>query len=90
MEQTTHAKQIFQAVAKLVKEGKEVFSRKDVRDKLGLRPYEWQQSYTSIFQSMRCDPKGAPSVVETFKGVFKNISHGKFILTDKGKQLVNS
>ena len=85
----THAEEIIRTVAVLIKQGKIVFSRKDVRNKMGLDPYVWLYSYTAIFQSMRIDhPGGAPSVNPKFKGVFKRINRGKFVLTTYGKQII--
>ncbi|MDQ2902704.1 MAG: hypothetical protein ABI456_11160 [Ktedonobacteraceae bacterium] len=50
------AQEIMQAVAALVKqEGKEVFSREDVRLKLGVDRQMWEYRYTGIFQLMRSD-----------------------------------
>jgi hypothetical protein len=86
----TNAEEILQAVSTLVKEhGKEVFSRRDIRDQIGLDPDTWLYSYTAIFQSMRVDqPGGAPPVEKRYKGVFQQLSHGKHTLTEYGKQLI--
>ncbi len=86
----TRAEEILQAVSTLVKEhGKEVFSRKDIRALIGLDPDTWLSSYTAIFQGMRVDqPGGAPPVGKRYKGVFRQVGHGKHTLTEYGKQLI--
>lgn len=84
----THADEIMHAVVKLVKQEKKWFSRKDVRDEIGLSPHEWLYSYTAIFQGMRVDhPGGAPEVNRKFRGVFQRIERGKYVLTTYGKRL---
>lgn len=86
----THAEEIIQAVAKLVGQGKNLFTRKEVRDEIGVSQHEWLYRYTAIFQGMRTDhPGGAPEVGERFRGVFQRIERGKYALTDYGKRLVN-
>ncbi len=50
------AQEIMKAVAALVKQdGKDVFSREDVRRRLGVDRQTWEYSYTGIFQLMRSD-----------------------------------
>nr|BBH93301.1 hypothetical protein KTA_15000 [Thermogemmatispora argillosa] len=50
------AEEIIKAVAVLVKqEGKEIFSREDIRRQLGVDRPTWERSYTGIFQMMRSD-----------------------------------
>jgi hypothetical protein len=50
------AEEIMRAVAILVKqEGKEIFSREDIRRQLGVDRQTWERSYTGIFQMMRSD-----------------------------------
>ena len=50
------AQEIMKAVAHLVKQqGKDVFSREDVRQQLGVDRQTWEYSYTGIFQLMRSD-----------------------------------
>lgn len=86
----TNAEEILQAVSTLVKEhGKKVFSRKDIRDQIGVNQDTWLSSYTAIFQGMRVDhPGGAPPVGKRYKGVFRQVSRGKHTLTEYGKQLI--
>ena len=86
----THAEEILSAVSTLVKhQAKNTFSRKDVRDEIGLSTEEWMAGYTSIFQGMRVDqPGGAPNVGAKFKGVFWQVQHGEHALTDYGERLV--
>lgn len=88
----TNAEEILQAVSTLVKEhGKNVFSRKDIRDQIRIDPHTWLYSYTAIFQSMRVDhPGGAPPVGKRYEGVFQQVSYGKHTLTEYGKQLIGS
>lgn len=87
----THAEEIMRAVAVLVtKEGKEVFSRLDVREQIGVDAHVWQQSYSPVFQSMRADqPGGVPSVGTRFQGVFRQVAHGKHSLTSYGCKLLD-
>lgn len=86
----THAEEILKAVAKYInKTGKNTFTRKDIRDELGLTREEWLSGYTAIFQGMRIDhPGGAPNVTQRFKGVFKRIERGKYTLTRYGQQIL--
>ncbi len=86
----THAEEIMRAVAALIRrENKRIFSRKEVRDKIGLTPRRWLNSYTSIFQGMRSDhPGGAPRVRDRFKDVFRQVKRGKHMLTRRGNQLL--
>jgi len=73
----THAEEIVQAVAVLIKQGMNIFSRKDVRDQIGVGHDVWMSGYTAIFQGMRIDHPGrAPSVSSKFKNVFKRVEHG--------------
>lgn len=52
--EATHAGQILGAVAHIVlQEGRRTFTRKVVRDKIGLSADEWMAGYTAIFQAMR-------------------------------------
>ena len=84
----THAEEIIRAVATLIKQGKKVFSRKDVRDQIGLSADEWQLGYTAIFQAMRIDhPGGAPQIGSKYKNVFERIERGKYVLTSYGREL---
>jgi len=85
----THAEEIVYAVASLVNRGKKWFTRKEVRDEIGVDPHEWLYGYTAIFQGMRADhPGGAPEVGRKFRAVFQRIERGKYVLTTYGKHLV--
>jgi tetratricopeptide (TPR) repeat protein len=79
------------AVARLVQEADVVtFSRDDVRRALGISRQAWMSSLTSIFQAMREDePGGAPAINPKFRGLFRRVSHGNYILTDKGAGVIN-
>ena len=83
----THAEEIMWAIVLLSKQEKNIFSRKDVRDTIGVDHDVWMSSYTAIFQGMRMDhPGGAPSVISKFKDVFKRVEREKYILTPYGKR----
>lgn len=85
----THAEDIMQAVAALLKEGKDTFRRTDIRDKIGITQDRWHSGYTAIFQSMRSDQAGcAPGVESRFQDVFRQVEYGVHTLTDYGKQLI--
>lgn len=85
----THAEAILRAAAMLDASGRRELSRKEIRDQLGLTQAQWMRGYTAIFQGMREDqPGGAPSVPKTFRGVFRQIGHGRFVLTDVGRQRI--
>jgi len=87
----THAEEIMRAVVTLVKQkGKDTFSRREIRDQIGVSQERWMSGYTAIFQAMRRDQSGgAPEVGTKFKGVFQQVEHGKHTLTDYGKQLLS-
>ena len=85
----THAEEIMHAVAALVKQGKKIFSRREIRDQIGVDQDKWMASYTAIFQGMRADqPGGAPKVGSIFKGVFLQVERGIYSLTEYGGQLL--
>jgi len=85
----TRPEEIMHAVAVLVKMGKNIFTRKEVRDQIGISHHDWLYRYTAVFQGMRIDhPGGAPEVGKKFKGVFQRVERGKYILTAHGKQLL--
>ena len=86
----THTEEIMRAVATLIKkEGKNIFSRREIRDQIGVNHKKWMSGYVSIFQGMRIDhPGGAPKVGKRFKNIFRRIKFGRYILTDYGKQLL--
>ena len=85
----THADRIMLAVAELsLVNGKDVFSRENIRDQIGLSQAEWMSGYTAVFQGMRADhPGGAPSVPRRYEGVFRRVAHGRHTLTDHGRQV---
>jgi hypothetical protein len=82
----THAEQILRAVAVLVaQDGKETFTRDDVRRQIGLPYFEWMAKYTSIFQAMRVDcPGGAPNIGDRYRNMLKRVERGKYVLTTRG------
>ena len=86
----THAEEIMQAVAALIKRKREnTFSRKEIRDELGLGADVWNNCYSPVFQGMRSDhPGGAPRVRDKFKDVFRQVERGKHTLTRRGRQLL--
>lgn len=80
---------IMRAVAALIEQGKKDFSRREVQDQVGVDRGRWMANYTSIFQGMRVDhPGGAPRVREKFRGVFRRVERGRYVLTGYGKQLL--
>ena len=87
-----HNQRILQAVAQLTQRSKKtVFTRDEVRQEAGISRDEWQSGYTAIFQGMRVDqPGAAPRVGEKYKGVFRRVSHGEYVLTEKGQELVRA
>lgn len=87
----THTEKIIHAVKELTKSDlNRKFSRNDVKLQAGISDRDWQASYNPTFQGMRIDhPGGAPSVGKGFKGVFRRTAYGIYVLTDKGKKLVN-
>jgi predicted RNase H-like HicB family nuclease len=85
----SHAEQILRAAAALVARGKREFSRKEVRDEIGLSHADWQSGYMAIFQGMRDDePGGAPSVGKRFRNVFHRVERGRYVLTKVGEDRV--
>ena len=87
----THTETIMQAVATIVKqEGKDIFTREDIREPIGVSRDDWMSSlYGYISRYMRADqPGGAPNVGAEFKNVFRQVEHGKHTLTDYGRQLI--
>ena len=85
----THAKSILFAVNEFRKQGIESFSRKDIRDSLGVNHENWTAGFSPVFQSMRVDqPGGAPAVAEQYRNVFKRINRGTYVLTEYGISLV--
>lgn len=89
-EKGTNAAKIFSAVAVLAgPDGTNTFTRKAVRECLGLTNRAWQSGFTAIFQGMRDDhPGGAPQVGTTHSGVLHRVDHGTYELSTKGRRLV--
>ncbi len=87
----THAEQIFRAAVLLAgSKQKGTFSRKAVREHLGLTNREWQSGYTAIFQGMRDDhPGSAPQVGPEYSDVFHRVSPGMYQLSGKGRLFAN-
>jgi len=84
-----HAEQIMNAVAHLLNLGRYSFTRREVRDQIGIPQDEWMSGYTAIFQGMRSDhPGGAPLVGTKYQNVFERIDHGLYILTGYGRRIV--
>lgn len=85
-----HTEEILKAIATIMNENDSlIFSRKEIRIKIGLSHDEWMSGYTSIFQGMRIDQAGgAPDVGQKFKNVFCQVKHGVHSLTDYGRQLI--
>jgi len=87
----THAERILYAAGELVKKGHNSFTREDIRVFLGIDTDRWQAGYTAIFQGMRYDHPGrAPKVSERFLNVFIRKRQGLYILTDYGKNQIES
>ncbi len=85
----THADQIMRAVATVIAEGVDIFTRADIRDRAGVDSDQWNGSYSPIFQGMRIDhPGGAPQVGTRFKGVFRRVDRGHYTLTPHGQELL--
>ena len=85
----THIEEILQAVASLIKKKKIPFARMDIREELGLSPDRWMSAYTAIFQEMRIDRPGfSPNIRLKFRGVFKRVSYGLYVLTEYGEKLI--
>ena len=90
MKTMTHAEEIMRVAATLIKKkGEDIFSRKEIRDKIGISHDKWMSGYVSIFQGMRIDhPGGAPNIGKRFKNAFRRVEFGRYILTDYGKKLL--
>ena len=62
------------------------FTRKMIRDRLGVNKESWDSSYSPIFQGMRDDhPGGAPNPASACNGIFHRVGRGDYQLTAKGK-----
>lgn len=86
----THAEEIMRAVATIVnQDDRAVFTRKQIREQIGIDQDTWMSGYTAIFQGMRADqPGAAPTVDHRLKGVFRQVERGKHMLTDRGKRVL--
>ena len=74
-----------------IDEGRQEFSRDDVRKQAGLSRKEWMSGYTSIFQAMRIDhPGGAPKIKKEYQGILRRLRWGVFTLTEYGKEYINT
>ncbi len=87
-----HAEQILRAVAVLIaRDGREPFSRDDVRRQIGVGYDEWMSKYTSIFQAMRVDyPSGAPDIGDKYRDMLKRVARGKYVLTPRGRDWIKA
>ena len=83
----THAEEIMRAVAVLTKRRRVEFSRREIRDQLRIDKEEWNRRYDPVFQGMRELPGKAPKVDRRFTKVFRRISHGRYVLTERGSNL---
>lgn len=85
----TIADSIFWAAVDLVRYGKSVFTREDVRQELGVDRDLWNRSYNPAFQGLRCDdPGGAPRPSAHLQGVFERLERGQYQLSGRGYQLL--
>ena len=86
----TIPEQILSAVNSIVgRDGAAVFTREEIRHRLGIARERWHSSYSPLFQAMRADhPGGAPPIRKEFQGVFKQVARGRHTLTDHGRALV--
>lgn len=84
-----HAEQIIRAAGALVyREDKRVFTREEIRERIGVDREEWNASYSPTFQAMRIDqPGGAPPIGDRWRGVFRRVEHGRYVLTERGREL---
>lgn len=63
------------------------FTRKMIRDHLGVDEKSWDSSYSPIFQGMRDDhPGGAPNPGSAYSGVFHRVGRGEYRLTAKARR----
>jgi hypothetical protein len=83
--------QILWAVGQLVAQGQGVFTKLEIREILQVEGAKFNAVYGPCFQGMRTDqPGGAPKVRKEFKGVFRQVQHGVFCLTEYGQQLIGA
>lgn len=84
----TRADRVAGAAARVVRNGKKIFSRNDLRLELGLKPKEWNRSYDPNFQGMREHPGSAPIVGHDLKRIFRLIERGRHALTAHGRSVL--
>lgn len=86
----THADQIMRAVAALIAQGQDIFAQLEVREQIGVDRDVWARGYSAIFQAMRVDhPGGAPPIAPRYRGVFRQVEHGRHTLTPYGRELLD-
>jgi len=88
----SNAAKILDSIAHIfIDEGKQEFSRDDVRKQAGFSREEWMSGYTSIFQAMRIDqPGGAPKIRKEYQGILRRLRWGVFTLTEYGNEYINT
>ena len=63
------------------------FTRKMIRDRLGVDETSWESSYSPIFQGMRDDhPGGAPNPGSAYSNVFHRVGFGEYRLTSRANR----
>ena len=89
--QRTHAEQILRGASAVAGvDGHGDFTRKQVRERIGVSAHEWQSGYTAIFQAMRDDqPGGAPQIGEKYRAVLHRVAHGTYKLNALGRRMVS-
>ena len=86
----THAGQIFGAAVFVSRRNNGIFTREQVRQRIGISRDRWMSGYTAIFQGMRDDhPGGAPDPGPEFRNVFHRVEHGKYQLSKDGERLAS-
>jgi tetratricopeptide (TPR) repeat protein len=88
----TNAAKILDAILEIyIHQGREEFTRNDVRIQVGLSRDDWMSGYTSIFQAMRADqPGGAPKIKKKYQGILRAIRRGVYTLTEYGKEYLQT
>jgi len=80
---------IMRAVVGRTKAGDKTYTRVSLRDEAGIDPDWWIRSFNPTMQGMRVDePGGAPNVGARYKGVFRRVSRGEYVLTEYGQKLL--
>lgn len=86
----THADQIMHAVTALVERGQRTFTQAELRDHVGVDRERWARGFSAIFQAMRADhPGGAPPITARYRGIFRQVEHGRHMLTPYGQECLN-